>query len=211
MALSYIRPSLFCEPTSVCSVWVWAHLLRCILSAFVYTETQNTTGVLLGNRKPHFLFTPLFLPVFPGWPPRHHPTRPGGRKNGGTALTINSYQKQMGRYRIYPCENMRKHMWSNKQSNSGAFLGTGPWHSPEDWGPDTIPFAGSVRALLSGMRWDSIRLERIWADKLINEYNEMAQWVCSFVQDWQDQTAPLKKEWVLINERWISKMGKDNE
>lgn len=70
MALSYRRPSLFCEPTSVCSVWVWAHLLRCILSAFVYTETQNTTGARLGNRKPPFLSTPLFLPVFPGWPPK---------------------------------------------------------------------------------------------------------------------------------------------
>lgn len=69
MALSYRRPSLFCEPASVFSVWVWAHLLRCILSAFLYTETQNTTGAHLGNRKPPFLSTPLFLPVFPGCPP----------------------------------------------------------------------------------------------------------------------------------------------
>lgn len=134
----------------------------------VYGDTQhthNTTGSEQGNRKPPFTLLYFLLPC---------DTHPPTATTTPTKLpwkAEKTYQTDL----IYPHANISRHMWSIEQNHCSAFQVTGPRHSPEDWegGTDTIPFVRSVRALLSGMQWDSIRLERIWADKLINEYNGM--------------------------------------
>lgn len=126
MALSYRIPSLFCEPTSVCSVCV---------CAFVYsiwrhtTHTQHYRGSSMAeqnNRKPPFTLLSFLLSC--DTPPTTIPTKLPWKAE-------KTHQTDL----IYPRANISRHMWSSEQNHCSAFQVTGPRHSPEDWGGQ-IPF-----------------------------------------------------------------------